>query len=803
MNLKSRIRKNQWTYFWNDLHVYIKKPDRFLKSYDIRKDFRKLLKIGVSEEAINIVREAFNYYQEPLLQFHRFVSFFTRDPATSQEWIKESDTSKAFESLFRKLHYANLKQAKSSFLQLFLLHKFNERGEGKHFECKYIGHGSLDRIKSSLFSQILSLKHENASYKAFPSIKIGNSILLPIVKNSEGRDVYKFIRLKRYNDKISIDISVDSSKELNIIKFKLTEYFRSYIDVPEVVGDFSKILTFLQSGESEHYLLIGSNYYDNEYKISVFPQFNQTKNIAHYAPYKTKYNNAHSSVLDSIVNIRVSHKIIKTHPQTFINLYAFFTGGIIGALTLALDDRKLNSRERASIRADFLSDFNLPLSTLIRFDTVSDEDIYKVFLKNTVKKQRKVELRSELSMRIYNRLVAYGLASLTFESTEQSCFCFNKDCRLRYKKQWDVKYCFNCGAIMFKDKKIVIQSLDEKKIADFILNVAKEKGFKAQPFKRRLLNRNIFTVEVRKGQESICFIPVTKILNQYQLEILQYRYPNAVLITSKDDADILQSQSEVDVLELYKLVPNILDKEHYLSELLHVISVDRLKRIRNLSLISGKRINNQDFYRHRNSIVKNFGAEFFEADTSVLLSYIFGNSIWLGASKRGSAFPDGITAFPLTESMYGCFVWDTKYCEGTHIVFGSEPKNEKYIRDGKKNKTVANNGGLKGFLFVSTVDAPKNFNQRFGKLAKRSGRIKITFMKAEQVSLIYKHYRIYESDIQNNSQIQNIFFTSMKKLLYSTSRKKFSEVITTQQLNKLFQENATKYINLQQNQISQ
>lgn len=76
-------------------------------------------------------------------------------------------------------------------------------------------------------------------------------------------------------------------------------------------------------------------------------------------------------------------------------------------------------------------------------------------------------------------------------------------------------------------------------------------------------------------------------------------------------------------------------------------------------------------------------------------------------------------------------------------------------------------------------------------------------MKAEQVSLIYKHYRIYESDIQNNSQIQNIFFTSMKKLLYSTSRKKFSEVITTQQLNKLFQENATKYINLQQNQISQ
>lgn len=794
MSRKKRVSKASWTNFWKELEIFVPKPNRTLKKYDPSQDERKLSRLGVSTTDIEYVKKTFESYQEPLLQFHRFARFFRKDTDTVVAWTKSRNASEAFVKLFKKLHLNNLKTAKIYFRQLFFLYKFNERGEGKAFEVQYVGRGSLEKIGSRMFSGHLSKHHENATFTGIPKFKIDSHILLPIIKDSDGKKVYKFIRLKKDGSKVFINIAADSSKEINLIKQKLSHWFNTFVDVPEVAGNLQKLLAFIKTGESDHFQLVGTNYFDDEYKLSVFPQYNQQKNIVSFRPFKQKFASSTTDVLERFINIRISDKEIRTRGQVFVNFYTTFTGGIIGAITLSLDDRRLNAAERKKIREDFEVDFGIPLGKLIRFDNISEDEIYRIFLQNTPRKQRKIELRSEQAFKIYNELVNNKLVTLAFESKDEACFCFNKDCRLKYQRKWNIKTCKNCGGLMFNDKKIVVPAIDEKSIADFLYKKFGSLGFTVERFKRKLIRRNIFTVEVRNGEKSVCFIPITRSLNDYHTEIMQFRYPNAILITSKDDAHELANSSQFEVLELYKLIPKLLkDDKPFVNQLIQKTTRNRLHRVRNLATQSIARITDLNFYKEKNKIAKNFGAEMFEADSSILLSYVFGNSIWLGANKRGSAFPDGITAFPLVTTKSGCFVWDTKFCETTKVVLGKDSKNERYIKDGKKNATIKDNGGLKGFIFISTVAAPKNFVTKYRKLAIKNGRTKILFLRAEHIASIFNHYKDNENDIQRSTRVKNVFFDSMKKLLFSTAKKKNAVELYQSDLDKIFLKNIERY----------
>lgn len=794
MNTKRKIRKSQWTNFWKNLSIYVEKSRRFLKNYDTKQDEKKLLNIGVSQSDIDFVRKSYEKYADPLLQFHRFSIFFRQDCDTAVGWTKSSTVSQAFVKLFRKLKYTSFEKAGYSFQQLFLLHKLNERGEGKAFEANYVGHGSLDTISVRPLQSILSSHHQNASYKGLPKFKVGSAVILPLIKSSGDKKVHKFIRLRRASGKLFIDIAADSTKEINLIKQKLSAWFETYIDVPEVTGNFDKLLEFIKSGESAHFELIGINYLDDVYKVSVFPQHNLQRNITLYRPIKRKFEGANKEVLDRLVNIRISNKEINTKGQVFVNFYTYLTAGIIGAITLSLDDRKLNATERKKLRDDFETDFGLPLSKLVNFDIISEDQIYRSFLQNTPKKQRKIGLRLDKALDIYKSLLANKLLSLKFDTKDRSCFCFNKDCKLNFQRRWGIKFCKNCGGWMFNDKTIVVDLIDEQKVAEFIYKKCLELNFTAEIFKRKLIRRDLYTVEIRGSDKSICLIPITKPLSNHHLEILQYRYPNAVIITSKDDAQILASSSHVEVLELYKVVPKLLSNNvQFIKQLIQKVNRQRLSRVRSLADESIRRINNIQFYKNKNSIAKNFGAEFFEADCSILLSYIFGNSIWLGANKRGRAFPDGITAMPLTNTKCGCFVWDTKFCETAKVALGKDTKNALYIKDGKKNQTIKDNGGLKGFIFISNVQAPKNFVYKYRKLAKNSGRIKISFVRSEHIKSIFDHFKDHETSINSNSKIKQVFFDSIKKLLFSTAGKKNSYVVDTTELNRMLSNNVREY----------
>ncbi|MDO8270042.1 MAG: hypothetical protein Q7T54_05245, partial [Candidatus Levybacteria bacterium] len=315
-----------------------------------------------------------------------------------------------------------------------------------------------------------------------------------------------------------------------------------------------------------------------------------------------------------------------------------------------------------------------------------------------------------------------------------------------------------------------------------------------------LLGRKIYIVELRYNGKSACLFPVSKKLSENQIEILRFRYPNLILITSKDDKDGFLT-AHVEALDLYKVAQKLLSKDvNYTKQLINKARRNQFNLVRNVADEIAIRFIDENFYKSKNRITKNFGAELFEADSYILLSYIFGNSIWLGANKRGSAFPDGITAFPLTQDKNGCFIWDTKFCETGRIVFGSIDKNAKYVKDGKTNTTIVGNGGLKGFIFISNTDAPNSFSSKFNKIAK--GKVlKVSFLTSKQIVDIYKHFKDNEQDISQNSRIKMLFLDSMKSLLFKAKKRKKAFVITDLKITSLLLSNDQKYLSVKTPQV--
>lgn len=794
MAKKQKINKTQWTKFWNNLSVYVaKKPARFIKKYRYSQDYLKLKKLGIDQTKIDLVKTAFQNYQAPEIQFHRFTLFFRRDYETVKLFIGTDSSSDAFLRLFRKFHFNSFPVIKKEFQKLFLLYKLNEKGEGRVFEIKYKGKGSIKNIDGVLFSSLLSANHENASYTSLKTFTIGADTIVPIRKDSEGKSVYKFIRFSRDSGTVLVKISVDSPKEINLIKYKIAHYFNSFLDTPEAAGDFTRFLDFLKNGNSEHFTLIGVNYYDKGFKLSIFPQNNKDENITGYGPFKRHIGNFSKENIENIISIRIANKEIKTRNQIFVSFYTFLTEGIIGSITLSLDDRRLNLSERNKFRQDFVSDFNIPLDKLVHLGDIDESEIYKLFLRNLPKKQRKLQLRSEASMRIYKSLCELNLISPRFDSEDKGAYCFNSSCRLKFQRKWNQKYCQACKDLLFVDKKIIVSTIEEKKAAEFTYKTSLEIGFQAEKFERRLLGRKIYIVEIRNKDNSACFLPISRKLNEHQIEMLRFRFPNLILITSKDDKDEFK-QSSIEAVELYKFAQKLLSKDTaYLKQLINKAKRNRLDLVRNVADQVASRLVGEEFYKSKNQIAKNFGAEFFEADCYVLLSYMFGNSIWLGANKRGSAFPDGVTAFPLTKAKNGCFIWDTKFCLSNRIAFGSIEKNAKYVKDGKNNITIKDNGGLKGFVFISNSENSTGFQSKFNNVGK--GKIlKISFLNAKAVVSIFKHHKDHEQDILQNSKIREIFLDTMKGLFFKAKRRKKAFVISNDYVTNLLLKAEEKYL---------
>lgn len=572
----------------------------------------------------------------------------------------------------------------------------------------------------------------------------------------------------------------------------IEKYFSTYLDTPEIAGKFTQFENFIKKGISEHFVLSGSNYTDNEFRVSISPNHNRIENITQLETYNQKLRST-TKKLEAISQLRLSYNDKSLSRPVFVSILTY-KEGVFGSILLKPDDKGMTTKQRAKFYTDFFSDFNIPLNQFIKYEDLAEKDLYQYFLQTIAHRSTRLELRSPHAMTVYKRLISDNLLSQNENKEEASRICVNSSCKARYKQIWDNKrFCTNCGDVLIPGKSIELQSVNEEAIARYL---AKNMPFGTSIlFQRKLLSRQIYVVQLVDKDKIIEFIPVTKQLSENQFEILKFRYPYAVIVTSRNDMTDLEVRG-FRVEKLWELIYSIQkDNSKIVSRLQNKSKSAVLNRLRSLFPASLGRLNNKEYYIERNQDVKNFGAELFEADCSVILDYIFGNCIWLGAKNRGSSLPDGFTSFPMLGIKHGCFIWDTKFSEGKRLVMGNFTKNSHYINEAKNNKSIKINGGLKAFIFISNNEFPLTFPKKYITLTKKR-KIKVLFLQSQQLKQIAEHYLENEKVIMNNSKARNQFIQSMKNLFFVTAKNRKCEIVATSYVENLLTANDTFFNSL-------
>ncbi|MCL5409862.1 MAG: hypothetical protein M1607_03320 [Patescibacteria group bacterium] len=757
--MKRGISKGNWTNFWRrSLKINLGREESWSQKEIYQRDSRRLSRLGITTEDIDKVKAEFNKYTAGHIQFHRFVYFFARDPETVRRWTKTSNISKSFLKLCYKVTRNNRETAKSLLLELLLLTELFRKREIIQYEAKFKGVLKVSKLSSKGLLSVLKFGERNAGFKIEKEITFDNFTVYVISKKTGANlEVFKFILLKKVRNKLLINLALDTSEERN----KILSYISRKLQIPinrlKEKPDLTKFIQFLQSGKSESFALSAVDFIDQGFRIGISPQYGRSDNVADNYYYKKILPTSDIDILESIQKIRIVNAASSGDMQANITFVNYKNEDIIGGMRLSLNAKGINLSKRESLKADFKKDFNFQLDTPLVFE-VDEKEIYKKFLYNPPKKKKRIEIVSDKSIEISHKLLKYSLLPQPKSIEETAKICTFHGCPLRFRYQWtDNKIC-SCGNDLWdKGSTIVTQVIDEKVVRDFINRIAEESGYNTTPLIRDLVKRKIYPVEITKDHQSICLIPITVPLKDQQLEVLKYRYPNLIFVTSRDDSDVLKSKGFI-VEDLYNFVYELFnDSKAKIDYLLNVVTSNKSTNIGTLAQISSGRIMDDKWYIEQTSM----GAEFFEADTSMLLNYIFKNSIWLGAKRRGQRFPDSLSAFPIEDTNRGCFISDAKFSIGSCPDIGSRDKNKQYVTDGKKNLSVCNNGGLKGFIFVGNKPAPSNF---ISKMAKVIGRriIKVGYLKNSHILSIYDHLRHWEDEMNMDQRKRDIFLNSME-----------------------------------------
>lgn len=799
MSTKYSAKPAQWTAFWKSLGVQPEKRSRLSKySYDAltKKASRPLKNIGVSADEIEKAAKHFARYTDKTV-FYNFSRFFRIDPTTVKYWVGAKDVSAAFGKTVRIFQRNTFEHLKSRFAELYWLHQFNTKGEGWNFEAEFTKRKSIFNIDLARLTRLLNKADERFTYRGVAKFRVGDELYLCLTRLTE-RPIPKFVVLQRTKDKLQMRISADTRKEVGLIKVGLRNEFGVLIDAAEQSGSFANLNNFLRSGTSRHFLLAGVTLLQDQYRLMLSPKFNMPLNVADYSLYQDRL----VRMLDpttSLVQVRLHHLQTAARRPISVDVRNHQTSEIVGAVLLDLNDRKLNRNQRKVFRADFQSDFGIPLGTFIRTKDIAGVEIYDRLLQTTMRKSTDFILRSPGSLKIVRGLVDQGLIEWPIKSQDQPRYCTNRICARRYEAVSSGKHCDTCGEILLPGKEITVSQVSERRVADYVTNVLSTWDMDPRLLKRKVLGRSIYVIEVDIKGRNIQLIPATRPFSIDQLAIIRLRYDGAYLLSSREDVQSLV-EANLGAEELSRFVYELDNKSKtHVERSLNDHALSQLTRVRNEATSSEKRMSDNRTYAAKERTIKNLGAELFEADAAVILRYMFGNSIWLGARTRGSALPDGMTALPVTGSKNGCFLWDAKYGKGQKVRLGKDDKNLLYIREGRKNESLKSNGHLKAMLFISNTAGPQNFESKYKKLLKRRriGKFKIVFLTSKQLLILYEHYRKYEDLILSNQAIQDKFVKSLKGLLFSTIGGKTAVKITDSEVTALVTSNEADFARLQ------
>jgi hypothetical protein len=548
----------------------------------------------------------------------------------------------------------------------------------------------------------------------------------------------------------------------------------------------------LRTGQSPKFALTGAVYQDGEFRVTIGAAPGRIENVATLSAYSTKFI-ATSKKLELLNQFRISYVDKVIGKPIFISILSY-RQGIFGAILLNFDDKGLTSQQRRKFNQDFEGDFGLPLNQFLIYDDLTEQAIYKHFLQTVSSRAIKVEMRSTKAMSIYSDLLADKLLVPGDIVEESSKVCVNSSCPKYFKRTWDTKkYCNHCSEILINGKSVEIRSIEEKNVSQFLKNTITFGN--VTNVDKKILSRAVIVSQISHNNDRADFITISKPLNDNQIEILKFRYPHAILVTTHDNKGQIIAKG-CQAITLWELIYSIKKENSQLvKRCIRQAKVHALANMRVLCATSISRVINDDFYKERNSEVKNLGAELFEADCSILFDYVFGNCLWLGAKYRGVSVPDGFTAFPMLQTTSGCFIWDGKFSEGKNLVMGNFTKNHKYISDARKNQSLKHNGGLKGFVFISNNNFPKSYESKYSKLTKGK-QLKLSFIRAVQFQKITDHYLQNEVFINRNLRARNQFISSMTDLFFSRTKHKKCEIILDADIDKTIANDAVYFATL-------
>jgi len=752
--------KGNWTRFWKYLNVELGREERWIEDEIYKKDFRRLKRLGIDLIALDRVKREFQKYNGGYIQFHRFAYFFAKDPDTVRRWTKTRDVSKAILKLCYKITKNKRAVAKSILYELLLLMELFRKREIIQYSAKFSGNLSTSSLSNRSVLSTMRIGERNAGFRIEKKFNYDKfTVYCLSKKNGSNQKVYKFVLLKKFRNSLYINTALDTAEERNKILGHISKKLQIPINRLKEEPDITSFIEFLKNGFLASFTLVGIDFINQGYKISISPQYSKPLNVTDNPYYKELLPSSNIEILESIQRIKILNLTLDNSFQVNINFLNYKNEDIIGGMRLSLNAQGLNLSKRVFLKEAFRQNFGFQLDTPLIFE-VEEKEIYKKFLHNPPKKRKKIEIVSNKSIEISHKLSECNLLPQPKQLEETAKICTFHGCSLKFRPQWTTGRICKCGYNLWENgSTIITQVIDEKRVRDFFKKIAEELGYVTTPLFRDLIKRKIFPIEIIKDDKAICPIPITTPLKDQQLEVLKYRYPNLVLVTSRDDKDTLTAKGFM-TEELYSLVYELFENsKSKIDSLLNEITINKSIKLSTLALTSSKRIIDEKWYISQGTI----GAEFFEADISMLLNYIFKNSIWLGAKTRGKSLPDSLSAFPIEDKKRGCFISDVKFTQKNNPDIGPLDKNKKYLKDGKNNPSIKYNGGLRGFVFVSNKPAPNNFTNKMLKIIGRKS-IKGGYLTNSQILKIYNHLKHWENDFDIDRRKRNIFINSMEEI---------------------------------------
>jgi hypothetical protein len=778
----------RWTTFWKRYDIKTIKRSRTLKNYSVKKDISALSKIGVDKITADRIYKKSSSFKDPLF-FNMFSRFFRKDAQMITQWLKAKSVTDGFEKLYAKISSGNMDKVTETFNDLHILFRYYNKGKTRQYEGVHPKKGKVN-FDPKLLVLNLNRSDNKARYKKFGSTVLGNDHFICIGKEGQvGQMVFKFLKLTIEGGKIKIDLSMHSNREYGIAKKAIEKWLGVRVDTPQSTKRLKKLENFLINGESPNFLMTGVTYYDNNFKLNVTDIYNRPRNVGALLAYKRKLQIADKKI-EIVSQVRLYHKGKLLSRPVPVDILSYKSAGVIGAILLVPNERKLNSVRKTRLANEFKKDFGLDFYSFVTYKDLDDKGIYKIFLEETTQRVENFDLRSKLSMKIYQELLSDKLLSMSGKMEEQTRFCVNSDCVFAFKPVWDRTTCSHCGEMLINGSKFITQNISEESVVDFI--VSNYKNATVTKLSNQVLKRPIYLARIEDGEDIVELLPLNGAFKPHQLEILKFRYPNLVVITSLDNMQDLEDK-QLKALKLFELIYDCKkNKAKGVDDLVMQSAAEYLVHSRGLFLAAHNRIADNSFYKAQNKLSKYFGAEMYEADCSALLNYIFGNCVWLGAKYRGKKVPDGFAAFPLHDKKQGCFIWDGKFGEGYTLHMGNFSKNRAYIEAAKKNQSIKDNGGLKAFIFISNKRFPKSFTKKYLPLTNGS-RIKINFLSSAQLKRIAEHFCRHEKLLFNNENAKGIFLDSMKSVLFSIKNGIKTEIIDNNALSLVLSTNNSAF----------